>query len=199
MNQQLIVCACPQCGTKFRVPAEMQGKKGVCKSCQAKFVVQGVPVAAGAATAPAAPGGSAAPAASPPAARLASGATPAAARPAVAPLTPAAAPDDPFAPIPLEDAPVSLESSGASAHVKVVSDDTGSDKTKFQPTGHYYVHRITLSGQLKQVPIEKALNECAADGWRLLQIFPIGNEVFAVMARETDHPTEQPPPYPSDA
>ena len=184
MSQQLIVCACPQCGTKFRVPAELQGKKGVCKSCQAKFVVQAVP---GAAAAPAA-------AAAPPAGRLASTAAPAAsAPPAVAPLTPAAALDDPFAPIPLDDAPFAPDSSAGPAPFKQVSDDAGSDKTKFQPTGYYYVQRIVLTGQLKQVPIEKALNEAAAEGWRLLQIFPIGNEVFAVLTRESDHGADGPP------
>ena len=186
MSQQLIVCACPQCGTKFRVPAEAQGKKGVCKKCQAHFVLQ-------AAT------GAAAPAvAAPPGARPGPAAPAAPAPPAVAPLTPSAPPDDPLAPIPLDDAPVSLDSSAPPVHIKPVSDDADSDKFKIQATGHYYVHRIMLSGQFKQVQIEKSLNEFAAEGWRLQQIFPIDNEVFLIMTRESTDEDSPPPPHPSD-
>lgn len=67
------------------------------------------------------------------------------------------------------------------------------EKVKIQATGHYYVGRVVLAGKMLHVTIEKALNEYAAEGWRVQHILNTGNEAYLIMTQEENgQPKEEP-------
>lgn len=214
MSQEPITTYCPTCGKAFRVPADLQGKKIACKSCQTHFVVQadkpGIPAAhPPAAHAPAAPAAPAQashaqpahgtpPPPEPHAARTHPAAVTAKAPPAppsnppVSAATSAPAPGpqvvDELAPIPFDDAPVSRSVGGAAPADQTVSTRGQKlEKVKIESKGPYYVVKLVLAGKMVHVNIEDALNEYAADGWRLREILttPTG-EAYAILYREQD-------------
>ncbi len=201
MSQPSVTTYCPACGKTFHVPAELTGKKVMCKGCGTHFLVQadkpGLPVAspakaAGAeAHAPAAPAKAAAP--SPKAAAPPPPAAKTSAPPPPPPAPAATAPDDGLASIPLDDSPIALsDGTTASQMISAAAPALGqsTDKVKFESKGHYFVVKLHLTGKMIHVGIEKALNEHAADGWRLQSVVNAGEEALAILYRE---PSEQKP------
>jgi hypothetical protein len=189
-----ISCACPQCGRVFRIPAQLQGRKLICKGCQAHFIAQpgkGVPAAAAPAAparAPAKPGG---PAGATAAAPVVAAPAPVAATAAPAPsLSPT--PDLP--PIPIDDLlePISLDGIGGPGQSSLVSTaqtlDKKANKVKLETTGPYFVVKLLVSGNMAHVNIEKTLNEYAAEGWLLQQVLPVGVECYAILKRGDSQP-----------
>jgi hypothetical protein len=155
-----ISSACPKCGKQFRVPATLSGKKIICKGCQTHFIVQPIQEA---------PLGGATPLG------------PAPAQPAG--INPAAhvAPDavSGLEPIPLDDTPVaaSVAAPGPGGARTPVT-----ERPDTQHAGPYSVVKVPAS----KLGIENILNEHAADGWRLLQLFQVGTDCFAILFREAD-------------
>ena len=212
MAQEPITTYCPTCGKAFRVPPDLAGKKIACKTCQTQFVVQadkpGIP-AAHQAAAPAAPTSHAATAhgaapPAPPAARAPAPAAPAKtptapqSNPPVTAATTAPAPAphvvDELAPIPFDDSPISMPTDGgAQVSVPSVAKPQVAEKVKLDVKGPYYVIKLVTAGKMIHVNIENALNEYAADGWRLVQVIPIGSDAYAILNRET------PPEKPADS
>ena len=178
MSEEAITCTCPQCKRPFRVPANLQGKKIVCKGCHTQFVVQADQP--GIATAPVAR-----PAAAPARPAVAQVAAPvvAVASPAPAPVAP---PSSDLPTIPFDDAPVEPGPEGGDpgASSMISSRKQVMEKVKIESSGPYMVVRLVTTGKMVHAVIEKALNEYAADGWWLDQILQVGNEAYAILSRE---------------
>ena len=186
MAQDSIACACPQCGRQFRVPANLQGRKLICKGCQAHFVVQPPKAAATAAPraplAPAPAGRAAATVANPPVAAATS---------APAPVAPATSD---LAPIPFDDAPVPLDDSHSAPPDQTISTrGKAMEKVKIESSGPYFVVKLVLTGKMIHVGIERTLNDYAAEGWYLEQILPVGSDAYAILRREQDGEKEDEP------
>jgi hypothetical protein len=208
MAQEPTTTYCPACGKAFRVPPDLVGKKILCKSCQTHFVVQadkpGIPAAAPPAAAPARPAAAhhAAPHA-PAASHKVPTAT--AAHPPVTAATamPLAGPPpvaDVLAPIPFDDSPVpfSADAPGAGP-VASASKPKELEKVKVLTTGPYYVIKLVTAGKMIHVNIENALNENAAEGWKLEQIITVGGEAYAILSRFNGAVSAPVTPVASDA
>lgn len=66
-----------------------------------------------------------------------------------------------------------------------VAKPQAAEKVKVDVKGPYYVIKLVTAGKMIHVNIENALNEYAEDGWRLVQIIPIGSEAYAILNRDT--------------
>jgi hypothetical protein len=190
MSQEPITTYCPACGKAFRVPTELNGKKILCKACQTHFVVQpdrpGVPAApppapartssmstpSARAIAPAPTKAAAGPAGNPPVT---------AATTAPIPVPPPASND--LAPIPFDDSDIAPSVGTPAASV---AKPTEIEKVKIESKGPYYVIKLVTGGKMIHVNIENALNENAADGWKLEQIVTVSGEAYAILSRFTE-------------
>lgn len=167
MAVEPVACSCPKCGKVLKVPAEIVGKKIVCKACSTQFVVtpsaKPPEAVAKPAAAPAAPAAAAAPAPPPP---------------------PAPAED---APIPLDDGPIPLAggpmTEGGDTSAVPSLRPVNLEKLKHTSTGEYMVVKIFLAGKMIQVQIEQTLNECAVDGWQYVQAFQREADLYIIFRR----------------
>lgn len=192
MSQESVTTYCPTCAKPFKVAPELQGKRIVCKTCQTHFTVQadnpGIPVSH--------PQPAAAPPVTSHAPKPASAAPPAV-KPAPAPHTqphvaaatsaPApAAPSPPgeLAPIPFDDSPLGPQAltPDKPAPATVVRPQA-LEKVKIESKGPYFVVKLVTAGKMVHVSIENALNEHAADGWKLEQVVTVNNEAYAILSR----------------
>lgn len=157
-----ISSTCPKCGKAFKLPAELAGKKIVCKGCNTQFLVTPSKVAVAAAAKSTAP-----------------------------PPAPASAPPPDEAPIPLDDAPIPLDdgtpaSAGGGGEVSAMPDVkvVKLDKLKHTSTGEYMVVKVFLGGKMVHAAIEATLNEVAADGWLFVQGVPKDQDMYLVFRRK---------------
>lgn len=187
MADETITCACPQCGRQFRVPAQLQGKKLLCKGCQTPFVAQPSKPA------PAAPPAKTAQAPAVPAAAPAAAGSVAVTAATAAPA-PAAPSSDGLAPIPFDERAVPLTPDGADSGASQTISTRGKqmEKVKIESSGPYFVVKLVLTGKMIHVGLERTLNEYAAEGWHLEQILPVGSDAYAILKREQDGKPEQP-------
>ena len=203
MSAEQVTTYCPACGKTFTLPAELNGKKILCKGCQTHFIVQadkpGVPAAAppppakppAAAAPPATVAAPAAPVAAPAKALapMKTAATPAPAPPPpVAAATAAPAPTAPVSAdlpsIPFDDVAVPLGGGDADAGMPTVFKPKAMEKVKIESKGPYMVVKLVTTGKMVHVSIENALNDYATDGWRLQEIITVAPESYAILHRE---------------
>ena len=180
MSQEPIVCNCPKCGKGFKVPAELLGKKLVCKACQAQFEVKPAKSSA----APAVSGGAAAVATAAPAKPAAPPQPPSPPVAAAESHAPAPQPSSDLPSIPFDDAAVPLAGGGDADAMPTFVKPKNIEKVKIESTGHYFVVKLVLVGKMVHVGIETTLNEHAADGWRLKEILNVGAEAYAILYRD---------------
>jgi hypothetical protein len=86
-----------------------------------------------------------------------------------------------LAPIPFDDSP---DFGGPSATpIASVAKPAEMEKVKIETKGPYYVIKLVTAGKMIHVNIENALNEHAADGWKLEQIVTVSGEAYAILSR----------------
>jgi hypothetical protein len=78
------------------------------------------------------------------------------------------------------------------APVASVAKPASMEKVKIDSTGPYYVIKLVTAGKMIHVNIENALNENAADGWKLEQIITVGSEAYAILSRFNGAPHSAP-------
>jgi len=179
MSGEMISCACPKCGKKFNLKAELEGKRVICKACGNKFEVKRQQ-----------------PAAEQKAEQKVSAAAESAggqqeeakaAAPAAAAAAPAAS-DSLDAPIPIDDTPIPVDAEAPAEAQTLISTKTQQateeEEVKVETSGPYYVAKVFLTGKMVHVKIEEELNKYANLGWRVCQMLQIKDEAYVVF----EHP-----------
>jgi hypothetical protein len=66
------------------------------------------------------------------------------------------------------------------------------EKVKIESKGPYFVIKLVTAGKMVHVGIENALNEHAADGWKLEQIITVAGDAYAILSRfgSTERPNQ---------
>jgi transcription elongation factor Elf1 len=182
MSGETISCACPKCGKKFNLKAELEGKRVVCKACGNKFEVrrqqeqQQAAVAAekkaAAAEAKVAAGGEGEAKAAAAAAEPAAQAQPAAS-------------ESLDAPIPIDDTPIPVDAETPGEAQTLISTKAQQatqeeEEIKIDTSGPYYVAKVFLTGKMVHVKIEEELNKYANLGWHVCQMLQIKDEAYVV-------------------
>ena len=176
MSGETISCACPKCGKKFNLKAELAGKRVVCKACGNKFEVRPQEQQATVAAEKEEPAE----------AKAAGGAEAEAKQAAAEPAaqTQPAAPDSLDAPIPIDDAPIPVDAEAPAEAQTLISTKaqqaTQEEEVKVETSGPYYVAKVFLTGKMVHVKIEEELNKYANLGWHVCQMLQIKDEAYVV-------------------